>query len=337
MANNEKATRQILQGSEAGQKSYGFDEEHDPSRPADFWFQQSQEGEVLFVVFYSQACRWSRCLGCNLPSRMSSSHVDFKALMAQVDWLINEPSIVERRARLSKVIVSNNGSIMDEETFSSTALMYLIARLNQYFTNLSVLCVETRAEYVDPEELEFIARALKEGDTPTMLEVAIGFEAFDETIRNKEFNKGLGLKTFEGLCAMIAKHRFRLKCYFMQKPIPGLSDQAAVDDIHQAIDYLDEQANRHGIPINMHLNPTYVAKGTLLVDSFLKGEYSPPKLTDVVRAVSHARDKRISVYVGLSDEGLAVKGGSFIRSGDEVLLERLERFNRSQDYALLDA
>ncbi|MDH5511015.1 MAG: hypothetical protein OEZ32_11785, partial [Nitrospinota bacterium] len=240
-------------------KSYSFDETHDHNKPADLWFQDTAEGRALFIVFYSQACRWARCLGCNLPSLMSRGHVDFQALMAQVDHVIALPEFMESRAELRKVIVSNNGSVLDEVTFSSTALMYLVARLNQALPNLHVLSLETRPEYVDIPELEFLARALKEGACPTTLEVAIGFEAFDERIRNDMFKKGLSLKVFEKTAALLAEHRFALKCYFMLKPTPGLTDEEAVADIHAAIDYLDGVGRSLGLPINMHLNPTYVA------------------------------------------------------------------------------
>ena len=72
-----RAEKQILEGTRKARKDYRFDEQHDPRRPAQFWFQESDEGAILFVVFYSQACRWSRCLGCNLPARMSRHHIDF--------------------------------------------------------------------------------------------------------------------------------------------------------------------------------------------------------------------------------------------------------------------
>ena len=48
-----KVREQILKGSDKARKSYAFDNDHDPSLPAQMWFQQSSEGEVLFIVFYS--------------------------------------------------------------------------------------------------------------------------------------------------------------------------------------------------------------------------------------------------------------------------------------------
>jgi radical SAM enzyme (TIGR01210 family) len=228
------------------------------------------------VVFYTQACRWSRCLGCNLSAKMSQKHVGFRHIMAQVDHLFCQPAVLERCQTLRKVIVSNNGSVLDEKTFSSTALIYLIATLNLHLPNLAALSLETRVEFVDTAELEFIARALEEGDTPTKLELAIGFEVFDDQLRNEVFQKGLPLDHFEALCRMVARYGFHLKCYFMQKPVPGMTDEEGVLDIHRAIDYLSGLTRQHGVRINLHLNPTYVAFGTLLERKFRQGEYSPP-------------------------------------------------------------
>ncbi len=328
--------KQIDYGSKKAGKTYGFDQEHDETLPAQMWFQESNEGLILFVVFYTQACRWSRCLGCNLPSMVSREHVSYKAIIKQIDNVMADPDVRTRRTSIRKIIVSNNGSVLDEDTFSSTALMYLIARLNLNMPNLKTLTMESRPEYVDLAELEFISRALAESDSRTRLEIAIGFEAFDNRIRNKVFDKGMTLEVFENLVQKMAPYGFRLKCYFMQKPVPDMSDADAVADIHDAIDYINRVSSENGVEINMHLNPTYVAVGTALEPAFREGAFAPPLLKDVARAALHARGKSVSIFIGLSDEDLAVDGGSFIREGDEALVVQLERFNREQDFGILE-
>jgi radical SAM enzyme (TIGR01210 family) len=327
--------RQIEEGTKEAGKTYAFSEAHDVTQPAQVWFQESDEGLILFVVFYTQACRWSRCLGCNLPSKCSQYHVDYRALIAQIDHLFAMPEVAARCGDIRKLIVSNNGSILDQETFSSTALMYLMAKINLTMPNLASLSVETRPEYVDLVELEFLRRALEEGDTPTTLELAIGFEAFDEHIRNDIFNKGLSLTKFENFISDVAPYGYSVKCYFMQKPVPGMTDAEAVRDVEQAIDYLGRIGAEYGVKINMHLNPTYAADGTPLAEGFRCGDYMPPRLVDVARAAWHARAKGVSVFIGLYDEGLAGPGGSFIREGDEALVANLESFNQTQDFDLL--
>lgn len=327
--------KQILRGTRETGKTYKFDDDHDPSLPAQMWFQKSHEGEVLFVVFYSLACRWSRCLGCNLPSKSSSHHVAYKSLMAQIDNVFADPAVMAKAGSIRKVILSNNGSMLDQVTFSSSALVYLLAKVNLHLPNVSVLALETRPEYVDLAELEFVARVLKEGDTPTELELAIGFEAFDERIRNEVFKKGLSLAAFERLVDEIAPFGFRLRCYVMQKPVPGMTDEEGVDDVRKTIEYLGGIGERTSVEIHMHLNPTYAATGTALAESFERGAFTPPRLSDVARATLHAEGRLASVFVGLNDEGLAVDGGSFLRPEDEAIAEQIDIFNQTQDYEVL--
>jgi archaeosine synthase beta-subunit len=328
--------KQILAASEHSEKTFEFSTQ-DPRVPAQWWFQTSSDGLVLFVVFYTLACRWNRCVGCNLPSKSSLNPVSYADLIAQIDHLFALPEVSGRLGEVEKVILSNNGSIFDEVTFPSTALMHFMVRLNLDLPKLGVLTLETRPEYVEWEEMEFLSRILKERQSPAELELAVGFEAFDETIRNKMFNKGLPLEGFEKMLAMVGRHGYSLKCYFMLKPVAGLSDDDAVTDIHQAIDYLDRMAEEHGVTLNMHLNPTYVAHGTPLAESFARGEYTPPYLKDLARAALHAQGTKVSVYLGLYDEGLAVDGGSFIRPGDDSLVESLKAFNSNQDFGILKA
>ncbi len=327
---------QIEKGSQSGQKKYSFNNQHNPDEPAQVWLQQAPEGLVLFVVFYTQACRWSQCTACNLPSKCSIDHISFEHIMAQIDNIFASEMVMSRKDEIKKLIISNNGSVLDEATFSSTALMYLMAKANICLYNLAVLTMETRPEYVDFAELEFLSRGLKEGKTPTELELAIGFEAYDETIRNESFKKGLSFEVFENFISKLTPFDFKVKCYFMQKPVVGLSDEDAIKDIHAAIDYLSEMSKTHNVKINMHLNPTYAAEGTVLADAFNAGQYTPPLLSDVVKAARHGKDKNLSVFLGLYDEGLAVPGGSFLRPGDEAMVQKLEVFNQTQDYSILD-
>ena len=63
-------------------KSYAFNDSHDPKYPVEHWFQNPPEGLTLFIVFYTLACRWSKCSGCNLPSKMSSKHIYFGHIMS---------------------------------------------------------------------------------------------------------------------------------------------------------------------------------------------------------------------------------------------------------------
>ncbi|MBF0204340.1 MAG: hypothetical protein HQK67_08500 [Desulfamplus sp.] len=333
---NSKVIEQIKKGSEKSGKTYSFNDTHNENEIAQMWFQQSEDGLVLFVVFYTLACRWSRCLGCNLPSQVSGRHIPYNAIMAQIDDLFSRPDVVAKKNDIKKIIISNNGSILDEDTFSSTALMYLLAKVNMNLHGLKVFGIETRPEYVDVAELEFMARALAEGETETRLEIIIGFEAFDDHIRNNVFDKGLSLDLFERFVESLSPFGYSLKCYFMQKPVPDMDDEAAVEDIKRGIDYLSGISRQYRVSVNIHLNPTYVATGTVIEEAFKRGDYTPPYLIDVARAALHAKNKDVSMFIGLSDEDLALEGGSFIRPGEDRIIQEMERFNQTGNYTILE-
>jgi radical SAM enzyme (TIGR01210 family) len=333
---SDKLAKIIQKRTEESNKTYSFKEDHNPRLPADYWFQTSTEGPVLFLVFFTQACRWAKCLGCNLPSKVSLTHIGFMDIMKQTNFVFMNLLSDRQKIELKKIILSNNGSVLDEETLSTTALLYFISQMNIHCPDIRVLTIESRAEYVDRAELETIHRTIQEGDTPTDLEIAIGFEAFDDKIRNEHFKKGLPLEVVENLADMISQYKFRLKAYFMLKPVPNLSEKDAIEDIKAGIHYLDSLAKKYNIEINMHLNPTFASKGTPLAEAFKAGTFVPPLLESVKQAVRASEGTRISVFAGLNDEGLAVPGGSFIRPGDEALIDLLEKFNRTQDYSLLE-
>ena len=320
---------------EATRADYTFHEGRDDRLPAQMWFQRSHEGLILFVVFYAQGCRWGRCLGCSLPAKVSSGHVPCEALIAQIDYLFRHPEVTSRRDSIRKIIVSNNGSMLDEHTFARNALQHLLIEVDRNLPKVSTLAMETRPEYVGPVELGFISSILAEIGSSMRLEIAIGFEAFDDHVRNEVYNKGLTLAAFERLVRLTAPFGFRLKCYFMHKPVPGMTDAEAIADIRRAIDYLSRIADAFEITINLHVNPTYVAAGSMLEEAFRQRRYTPPRLRDVAFAARHARGKPISMFIGLTDEGLAVEGGSFLRPGEGALVRQLERFNRTQDFDIL--
>lgn len=341
----------ITSRTASAHKTYSFFDNGNPRTISDYWFQQTIEGKTLFIVFYTQACKYSKCLGCNLPSKMSKKHIDFRNLMKQIDSVFHNILDDVEKKNIQKIIISNNGSVLDEDTFSTTALIYLIARIKMECPDVRVVALETRTEYVDFEELEVLARALVEGDSPIALELAIGFEVFDDQIRNYVFHKGLSLDVFEKLAFNIKKintkftqkygsdyHKMKIKTYFMQKPVSVMTEQDGIEDIKKGIDYLHEISEKYDVEVNMHLNPTYVARGTILEEEFKQGKYTPPLLEAIVESVKYSEGKNISVFVGLNDEGLAVENGSFLRSGnknDQNLAEKLEKFNSTQDYSYL--
>ena len=308
---------------------------HNPAMPLDYWFQHSHEGFLLFVVFYTQKCRWSKCFGCSLHLSGSETHIDSQLIMQQVDHLFESALDSKQKLKLKKIIVSNNGSVLDEATFPKTALLHFISKMKYHCPNVSLLTVETRAEYALESEFESIKKALQKGEQAISLELALGVEVFNNKIRNKIYKKGLSNKTFEHFAAKVASFGYQLKTYFMLKPVADMSDEEAVTDIVNAVMYLDSIAEKHNLKINLHLNITYVSSGTELMEAFENNQYSLASLSLIPKAILAAENTRLTIYVGLYDEGLAIEGGHFEEIDNVQLVRILQQFNQTQDYRLL--
>jgi radical SAM enzyme (TIGR01210 family) len=255
--------------------------------------------------------------------------------MQQVDHVFKLVLNSKQKLKLKKIIVSNNGSVLDEVTFPKQALLYFISRMEYHCPNVSLLTIETRAEYALVSEFESIERALKKGKRTIALELAVGVEVFNNKIRNRIYKKGLSNKTFERFAAKVASFNYQLKTYFMLKPVPDMSDEEAVTDIINAVVYLDSISERYNLKINLHLNMTYVSTGTKLMEAFEKNQYSLASLSLVPKAILAAENTRLTVYLGLYDEGLAIEDGHFEKVGNLQLIKMLHQFNQTQDYGLL--
>jgi len=319
-------------------KLYKFNNEHNQSLVLDYWWQEAPEGKTLFLVLYTKRCKWNRCQGCNLPMLSSEVNVAPENLAKQIDYIFNYIIKKEELAEVKKIIISNNGSIFDNKTFPTPLLNYLFLQLSLKLPNLKKVTLETRPEFCNDYSLELIYQvlnSLKEEDNNIKIEIAIGFEIFDETLRNRTFKKGLSFKLFEAFIDRIKKYNYEVKTYFMVKPIIGMTEEEGKKDIENAINYIVSIKEKTGVKINIHLNPTYAAKNTILEEAFYNGTFTPPQLITVVDLLLKAKENGIEIFAGLFDEGLAVEGGSCLRTKDLHLVPIIEKFNRIQDITLL--
>lgn len=322
-------------------KCYAYDNKSPVDQPITWFFQKSNEGVVLFIVFRTLPCVYNRCQFCRLPGTSTLRKVNFQKIMRQIDNVFAHPDVARMLNKINKIIVSNQGSVLDERTFDQLSLMYLLAVAEDKCPKLGCVCLETRIEYIDDDEISLLGHAMAGGDTPTVLELGIGMEAFDNVIRNGVLGKGMHLTghqhSLERLAERLSRFelRFKIKIYFLQKPTEDMTDEQAIQDVCGCIDFLSQLVGTYSVPINLHLNPTFSAIDTPLEREFKAGRYKPPRLTDVAKAVLHADGTGVTVFVGLDDEGLACDGGSFLLPGNECMVNILQAFNETQDFDAL--
>ena len=287
---------------------------HPVNRPIQYWMSETIGGTVAFIVYFSPACTYKVCQGCALPDLSSQAKILPHDLIEQTDYVFRTAWTEEELASIRTLVISNNGSVLDEPTFPQSVLLHSIQVAAARMPKLKRISLETRAEFVTPEKLASIAKVIELAGKPDLsFELALGVEVFDKHLRNRVIRKGLSDRAIQALVKSLGEAGGDLRCYMMLKPVPGISDHEAVDDIDQAIRFFDGLSQEYGVAITLHINPTYAAVGTELETAFRDGSFTPPNLDLMIDYLKQASPNHVRLYFGLNDEGLAVEGGSFDR------------------------
>jgi radical SAM enzyme (TIGR01210 family) len=246
----------------------------------------------------------------------------------QVDFILSHYDEAQL-AEVAKVSVYTAASSLDQECLPTRSLMYLVLRICD-LPKLEIVSLETRAEYVEDWELKALRAVLTDR---VCLEVGIGYETHDPHLRNKVLGKGLSEGRLRQLLGLLRDNHAALKAYVMLKPHHSLSEEEGVREAVAGLDHLKRLGDEFGVDVSIHLNATYIAEGCRLTDELVAHGYEPPELSSMVEVVREAGKRRLPIYAGLDDEGLAVQGGTFQATELDraVVVEALSAFNRHQD------
>jgi len=301
----------------------------DPTQPLFHWYVDSVVGKELVFALYTLPCRYARCTFCSLPVLSEGgAAVTPQNLERQVDYVLAQYSDADLQ-QVAKVSVYTAASALDQECLPTRSLMYLMLRVCD-LPQLQVVSLETRPEYVEDWEFQALQAILGER---VGLEIGIGYETHDPHLRNHVLGKGLSAKAIHRLMRQLAAHHAALKAYVMLKPHHSLTEEQGIAEAIDGLDELAGLAREYGVPVSVHLNPTYIAEGCRLTEELIAHNYEPPELTSILEVVHAATLRALPIYVGLDDEGLAVEGGTFRATDVErkATVAALLDFNRHQD------
>jgi len=303
----------------------------------EFWFYNSTIGKALFLILYTPKCRYAKCSGCNLPSLSSQDKTTSpSAVYKQVDNVLQNSISVAEKTSIKEVILSNNGNLFDIKTMPTLSLLYTINTFIEELPSLQKIIIESRIEYLNEHQLKTINEVLSaHEDRNIQIEIALGFEIFDDEIRNGYYKKGLYKSSIENLMPLFSKYNISLKFYMMYKAVPQMTTQDAIVDINNTSQYVHDLVEKYGVAINMHISPTYVAVGTLLEKEFNEGKYTPPGPKEINMLCDELTlYNNVSYYISLNDEGLS---STHIEEEYELFLNlksKVDYFNSYQKFEL---
>ncbi|MEN8120750.1 MAG: hypothetical protein ABFS35_10405 [Bacteroidota bacterium] len=305
----------------------------DKTKPLFHWYVDSAIGKELVFALYTRPCRYGRCAFCSLPDMSEGGEtVSAQDIEEQIDFILSKYS-KEQLNEVAKVSVYTASSALDQECLPTRSLMYLAIKISN-FPKLKLVSLETRSEYVEDWELKAFKNMFGKN---VNLEIGIGYETHDPDLRNKVLHKGLSIDKLKELLKLIADNKATFKAYLMLKPHYSLTEEEGIIEANNGVVELYELSREFNVPTSLHLNPTYIAKGCRLTNEMIEFGFQPPELNSVMKVVKKAKELDLPIYIGLDDEGMAIKGGTFRSTGldKEKTVKALQSFNRHQDFEQL--
>lgn len=283
----------------------------------------------LLVVFYTRRCRY-QCTFCTLPSTSAYGDVSLESVRTQLD------TALEFAARdlpvVRQVSLGNEGSILDEQTFSREQLNYVL-RTCAALPAVEEIVLETRAEFASEPLLDDLVKLL----SPKRLTLKIGLESANTRIREGVLRKKMHLEQFEKVVWSLGRRGIGLASYVLVKADPGHSDADGRADAIASCRYLKELCRSSGTRLTLRINAMYSAAGSLWATWAQRQGWTPPSVFDLAEVIYNVADEDVRVFAGLSEEGLATPDGHFEARDDfeSWALRVLEEYNRSGDLRLV--
>jgi len=276
----------------------------------------------LLVIFNTKRCRY-QCHFCQLPDKSTSQQISNESICAQFRHIIFE--LRHALSILDRVTLSNEGSVLDSDTFPVDCLMDIAMAISE-MRRVRTLVLETRLEFVNVDTAARIKRVLPR----VSLNILTGFETRDEYIRDYVLGKREPIQVFLLGLDRVAQIGAHLTSFVLYKPDPAMTDEEAFHEAEATIDYLRVECHARGVPLSIRLNPMYRARGSQWARRAASTlHYLPPKLTDIMRLAEKKVGEGVAVYIGLSTEGLDEPDGSYMSRSDysPQLLRPIKLFN----------
>lgn len=283
----------------------------------------------LVVVFYTKRCQY-QCSFCTLPSTSASSDISTAGIQSQLEQAFATAG--EELAGIEMVSLGNEGSILDERTFSKEQLEYTL-RSCANLPSVKEIVLETRSEFVTEELLDQISQWA----SPCKLTLKIGLESADDRIRNTILAKKMDLSAFESVVEMMGRKGVALASYVLMKADPAHGDAEAQEDARRTCEYLKELCGRTGTELTLRVNTMYRAEGSVWARWAADHGWKPPSIFDLAELMLEVHSEDVKVFAGLYDEGLATSDGHYEARPDfeRWALETLEQYNKTMDVELL--
>ncbi|MFX1256251.1 MAG: archaeosine biosynthesis radical SAM protein RaSEA [Promethearchaeota archaeon] len=305
------------------------------NKPINFWIKPdrllNQIGKEFVVILRTKGCSMTLedsggCSMCGYIQDANLEKVKPIYIMNQFDYALkNKLEEIEKDNNNYVIKLFNSGSFFDNNEIAESVRTYIYKKIAD-IKNIKEVVVESRVEYVKPEDLIKMRELLNK----KYVEIGIGIETVNDYIRNNYINKGLIFDDFLNTFQTCKEHGIGIKAYLLFKP-PFVNEESAIDDCIDSIKSL--------IKLNINsisINPLNIQKGTLVEYLWYQNRYRPPWFYSLIKCLKKSiTQKNLKNVRILSDpSGAGTKRGihnCLKRECNENYIKILKNFVLKQD------
>jgi len=262
-----------------------------------------KESKRLMVVLRTNGCFYHKehkecCIMCNFKQH---SIPDINVVP---EWLLNQlenalENIKIGEGGVEQIDLLTLGSSLHDKEVPSSFISQAFRRFSST-VGLKKILIESRTEYVNKEKLIELKKMLREDQ---ILELGIGVETTNETLRQEIIKKGMPWSEVERVVRVCSETGVSFQAYLLIGTMT-LSESDVVTDAVKSAHEIADLCNKYEIPFRIAFEPVFITHNTDLEVAYNKGEYKLINLwsvVDVIRKTHHLG----TLFVGMSDEGLS--------------------------------
>jgi radical SAM enzyme (TIGR01210 family) len=277
------------------------------------------------VIFRTRGCVWWWKSGCTFCGYFNDVRDDVTADDLFAQWEESKRRLDDFEG-CSMVKVYTSGTFFEDR---ENPPEWQEAILRETHERGLDLVIEAQAQMCTPEKIAWVAER-HPGCT-----VAIGLEAYDDTVLRFHVNKGFSTKQWHRSIDMLRENGLRVKTYLLFKP-PFMSEGDALQHTSRWISQVAPLSD------DVSVNPMNIQKRTIVERLFRNREYRPPWLWSLVEMLEQVHEDvsragaRIIVH---PTAGGRIRGAHNCGACDMDIVAAIERYSVSADiseFASLD-
>jgi radical SAM enzyme (TIGR01210 family) len=233
-----------------------------------------------FVIhFRSNGCSWCRETGgCSMCGFWTETTQN-KSIITGNEFVnqFRNAMIEHNLQKYVSLSMFNAGSLLQEKEIPFSAVEEIFFLIKGNLQGLRQLFIETRVEHITEEKLKRLKEILGNN---IQLTVGMGFESYDDTIRNLIINKGVSKGRLEKCVELLKCLDINSMVYLIIKP-PFLTEQESIEDVIDSTRYLVKIGVSH-----IGYETMTVEDNTLLNVLYEQGYYELPWLWSIIEILN---------------------------------------------------